>query len=40
MRNIIPENGYLVYEDTHERVVFYECDPAQEYPVPEDHVPA
>lgn len=29
MRNIIPENGYLVYADTHERVVFYECDPSK-----------
>lgn len=29
MRNIVPEGGYLVYEDTHERVVFYECDPAK-----------
>ncbi|WP_297239279.1 hypothetical protein [uncultured Flavonifractor sp.] len=29
MRNIIPENGYLVYADTHDRVVFYECDPSK-----------
>ena len=29
MSNIIPENGYLVYADTHERVVFYECDPSK-----------
>lgn len=24
---IICENGYLVYAGTHEKVVFYECDP-------------
>lgn len=29
MRNIVQEGGYLVYEDTHERAVFYECDPAK-----------
>ena len=29
MRNIIPKDNYLVYEDTGEKVVFYECDPAK-----------
>ena len=29
MRNIIQKDGYLVYADTLERVVFYECDPAK-----------
>ena len=28
-REIVPEGGYLVFADTHERVVFYECDPAK-----------
>lgn len=27
MREIIESGGYLVYQDTGERVVFYECDP-------------
>lgn len=29
MRNIIPKDNHLVYEDTGEKVVFYECDPAK-----------
>ena len=29
MRNIIPKDNYLVYEDTGEKVVFYECDPSK-----------
>lgn len=28
-RSVIEQGGYLVYEDTGERVVFYECDPAK-----------
>lgn len=31
MRNIIEYGGYLVYEDTKEKVVFYECDPAKNH---------
>ena len=27
MRNVAPKDGYLVYADTGEKVVFYECDP-------------
>lgn len=27
MRNIVPKGNYMVYEDTGEKVVFYECDP-------------
>ena len=27
--NIIESNGYLVHQETGERVVFYECDPAK-----------
>lgn len=29
MREIIAYNGYLVYQDTKEKVVFYECDPVK-----------
>lgn len=29
MRNIIPKDNYLVYEDTGDKVVFYECDPSK-----------
>lgn len=28
-REIVPEGKYLVFADTHKRVVFYECDPAK-----------
>lgn len=27
MKNITEKDGYLVYADTGEKVVFYECDP-------------
>lgn len=29
MDSVIAKDGYLVYEATGERVVFYECDPAK-----------
>lgn len=29
MSEIVASGGYLVYEETGEKVVFYECDPAK-----------
>ena len=28
-REIVPDCGYLVFADTREKVVFYECDPTK-----------